>query len=232
MSEQNPYETLGITADASFEDVQSARDRLLAGANSDSHQAEVIESAYDAVLMERLRLRQEGKIKVPEIIRFPDRPKDKPPSLPMAPMNPSSSWVRNWWNKINPSSPGFKNWWQSIQDTPSRSEVLWCSGVFAGLSALSWLLPYGLGATPKADAILQLCLALGLGYSLYFLNRKENRFGRALLFSLVGLLVGLILGSAVLAPVEALLPSVGLTVQQGITVFTFFVLWLITSFLR
>lgn len=218
MSEQSPYEKLGITADASFEEVQNARDRLLAGAISDTQQAEVIEAAYDAVLMERLRLRQEGKIKVPEIIRFPDRPAEKLPSLPIAPMNQSSAWL--------------KNWWKNLQDTPSRSEVLWSSGVFAGLSGLSWLLPLGLGPSPKTEAILQLCLALGLGYSLYFLNRKENRFGRALLLSLIGLLVGLILGGAILTPVENLLPGVGLTIQQGTTLFTFFVLWLITSFLR
>ena len=71
MSEQNVlYETLGLTEASSFEEVQSAKTRLSAEYKDDPQRKESIETAYDAILMERLRLRQEGKIKVPDRIRF------------------------------------------------------------------------------------------------------------------------------------------------------------------
>ncbi len=212
MSEQSPYEKLGITADASFEEVQTARDRLLATSAGET-QRTAIESAYDAVLMERLRLRQEGKIKVPELIRFPERPSESLPKLPMVPTAGAAVW---------------KNWWHGLRDTPEQRELIWSTGVFGVLSALS-VLPK---AAASASGVLQLCLALGLGYSLYALNRKEKRFGRACLLSVIGLLVGLIMGSAVASTVHGVLPSIGLSDDQATTVFTFVVLWLITSFLR
>ena len=74
MSEQNVYyETLGLTEASSFEEVQSAKARLVAECEDNPQKKESIEAAYDAILMERLRLRQEGKIKVPDRIRFAEK---------------------------------------------------------------------------------------------------------------------------------------------------------------
>jgi hypothetical protein len=73
MSEQSPYEQLGVTIDASFDEIQEARDRLTDQHSGERQVVESIEAAYDAILMDRLRMRQEGKIKVPERIRFPER---------------------------------------------------------------------------------------------------------------------------------------------------------------
>ncbi|WP_017804012.1 CPP1-like family protein, partial [Nodularia spumigena] len=72
MSDQNPYEKLGVSEDASFDEIQDARNRQLEQYNGDAKSLELIEVAYDAILMDRLRMRQEGKIKVPERIRFPE----------------------------------------------------------------------------------------------------------------------------------------------------------------
>jgi hypothetical protein len=214
MSEETPYEKLGIAEDASFEEVKAARDRLMA-MSGDPQQSARIEAAYDSVLMERLRLRQEGKIKVPELIRFPERPLDILPNLPISPIKGTSAW---------------RDWWQRLRDTPDQNELLWSTGVFGGLSGLSWVLPQMRSLDPAA--ILQVCLALGLGYSLYALNRKERRFGRACFLSIVGLLVGLILGSAIASAIHPALSSLQLVDDQATTLFTFFVLWMITSFLR
>ncbi len=59
---QDPYERLGISADAGFEDVQRAREASLKAAGEDPLARARIESAYDAVLMGRLRQRQSGTI--------------------------------------------------------------------------------------------------------------------------------------------------------------------------
>lgn len=73
MGEQTPYQTLGISEEATFEDIQAVKTRLFREHEGNTQLLEEVEAAYDAIIMERLRLRQEGKIKVPEKIRFPER---------------------------------------------------------------------------------------------------------------------------------------------------------------
>ena len=57
-----PYATLGLPADAGFDAVQAARQSLLDQAGDDPLARARIEAAYDAVLMERLKERQQGKV--------------------------------------------------------------------------------------------------------------------------------------------------------------------------
>ncbi|BEV36299.1 CPP1-like family protein [Synechococcus sp. M16CYN] len=58
----DPYIHLGLGREASFEQVQSARDRCMAAVEGDEKACARIEAAYDAVLMVRLRDRQQGRI--------------------------------------------------------------------------------------------------------------------------------------------------------------------------
>lgn len=202
MSEQSPYEQLGVTEEASFEEIQAARDRLHSQYNGDEKQLQQLEAAYDSVLMDRLRLRQEGKIKVPDRIRFPERLTPAPASPPSKPAS---------------SSP---NWLQRLVDTPSQGDILLPAGILAVLSALVLYAP----------AATQVALIIGMGTSLYFLYRKEQKLGRAVLLSLGGLFVGVIVGGLLLG----LLPMSGLAVsaEAVVAVVTFVVFWAITSFLR
>ena len=58
----DPFARLGLSRGASFEEVQSARERCLKE-NGDDPQAKArVEAAYDAVLMSRLRERQQGQV--------------------------------------------------------------------------------------------------------------------------------------------------------------------------
>jgi Protein CHAPERONE-LIKE PROTEIN OF POR1-like len=207
MSVQNPYEELGLTEDASFDEIKSARDRLLAESAGDRKRQEMLEAAYDTILMQRLRMRQEGKIKVPEGVRFPERLSAAPPSTPPTPVQQSPAWL------------------QRLIDTPSTKDVLLPAGLFGGLAALSVFMRAN-------SSILQLTLALGIGLSLYFLNRKENLFGRAILLTLFGLLVGLLLGGLFYSLLSVPITSIVLTDEQFITVVTLLLLWLVCSFLR
>ncbi|GCE65511.1 molecular chaperone DnaJ [cyanobiont of Ornithocercus magnificus] len=60
---QDPYQQLGLDdTDASFEDVQAARDRCLREVGDDPQARARVESSYDAVLMSRLRDRQMGRV--------------------------------------------------------------------------------------------------------------------------------------------------------------------------
>ena len=60
----------GVTENSSFEEIQAAKKRLYEQHGNDSAVLEEVEIAYDSIIMDRLRLRQEGKIKVPDRIRF------------------------------------------------------------------------------------------------------------------------------------------------------------------
>jgi hypothetical protein len=209
MSGQNPYEQLGVTEASSFEDIQNARNRLFAEHQGDRKQLEQIEAAYDAVLMDRLRQRQEGKIKVPDRIRFPEK---------MVQAAPSPASIQP------PTEPG---WLQRLIDTPSRSDILLPAGILAALSALVLFVP---AATLQQTG--QAALILGVGATFYFLFRKERKFGRAVLLSLVGMVLGLAIGYGLAEVLKAPLSMVKIELEAFTLAVNFFVLWLISSFLR
>ena len=202
MSNQSHYQQLGVSEDATFDEIQAARDRLKTEHGEDRQSLQKIEAAYDAILMERLRLRQEGKIKVPERIRFPERTTQAPP--------PPTTESTN-------TMPG---WLEKLIDTPSKADILWPAGGYLALAAIS--------IYASTTSVLQLTLALGVGGCLYFLNRKENKFGRSVLLSGGALILGLLLGG-ILGP---LAPATGLSVEIFITLITFLVLWLVSAFLK
>jgi Protein CHAPERONE-LIKE PROTEIN OF POR1-like len=208
MSDQNPYEKLGVSEDASFDEIQDARNRLLEQHGGDGKGRELIEAAYDAILMERLRMRQEGKIKVPERIRFPEMRVQSPQKESPAPREQSPAWL------------------QRMLDQPSLADVLLPGAWYLGLSAISVFYP------AASDQVLQLALVVGVGISIYFLNRKESQFGRAVLFTLGGLILGLVAGGLIATWVLQQMSFINITGNQFSTVMTFILMWLISSFLR
>jgi Protein CHAPERONE-LIKE PROTEIN OF POR1-like len=203
MSGNGHYEILGVNENSSFDEIQDARNRLLAEKNGDRKQTEAIEAAYDAILMDRLRLRQEGKIKVPERIRFPERLVEPPPDFAPPPQSKASGWL------------------QKVLDTPSRNDILLPGGLFLGTAALSLLLN-----SPTVP------LALGVGLSLYFLNRKEHRFLRAFLITMMGLVVGCVAGIQLGTLLAAQLGAIPIAVETFAAGVALVVLWLVSSFLR
>ena len=61
-SSDDPFARLGLSRDAGFEQVQAAKVRCLAEVSGDDQARAKIEAAYDAVLMARLRDRQQGQV--------------------------------------------------------------------------------------------------------------------------------------------------------------------------
>ena len=207
MSAESPYEKLGVKETASFEEIQDAKKRLCDRYNKDTKTMETIEAAYDAIIMDRLKLRAEGKIKVPDRIRFAERAVE-------APSNPTSIAANN--------SPA---WIQELMDTPTRSDLLLSAGIFTTLGV--WTALAG-----NQIAMLPFPIALGFMATIYLLNRKENRFGRGLLMSSLGLVVGIALGNAL----GQFLASQGsgnlFSAEQFTCLVIFSLFWLISSFLR
>lgn len=206
MSDPTPYQTLGVSEDASFEEIQAVKNHLSQQYQGDTRTLELVETAYDAILMDRLKLRQEGKIKVPDRIRFPERTVEAPAkSLPNF-TPPTPSWLQGW------------------LDQPSRQDVLLPGVILAILGVISFVSPDG------GNSLRPLLLVAGVFVSIYFLNRKENKFGRAFLLTLGALILGVALGSGL----TYLLKSSNLPVsgEQIAATVSFFLLWLTSSFLR
>jgi hypothetical protein len=199
----NPYEKLQVSEDASFEQIKEARDALIATHPGDERQRTEIEAAYDAILMDRLRQRQEGKIKVPERIRYAERLAESAPA------------------KINRigTHPALK-WWQQQLDMPSLRGIVITSAVYAALMAI--------GISQANPDTIALVLSLGVGFNLVWLQRKEQRLGRAFLLTLIALIVGAVVAVAI----YHLFPGMLLSVDQTVGLGVFITFWLTSNFLR
>ena len=202
MGDRGPYQVLGVSEDASFEEIQTARDRQLALLSREAEQQEV-EQAYDAILMQRLRLRQEGKIPVPDRIRYPNRERESSPKAV----------------KVQRKEPTRVNWLNEWVDTPSQQDIWVPFGIMAALAASTTI--YG------GEQFPSWALAFALLVSLYFLYNKEKRFWRSILLSIGGLALGLFFAFAVVSGLASGSAPASLTV-----VLSLLIMWLFTAFLR
>jgi hypothetical protein len=154
MSQPNPYERLGINESASFEEIQAAKQRLQNEHSSDPQLSEAIETAYDSILMERLKLRQEGKINIPEGIRFPEK------SLQTLP-------------KLAPPQLGNP---RDLVEMPSRRNLAIGSAVMS-------LLAVGAALPTTSASALPTFMVVAVGFTVVSLRAKSNRLGRAFLIT-------------------------------------------------
>jgi len=203
MSESNPYRLLGVPEDAQFEEVQEARARLLAEYAADDKQQQIIEMAYDSILMQRLRLRADGKIKVPERIRYPERTVFTRPAQ-QVPARPQ----RRWWNSLSFNA----------------SEA----GISALVFAAIWLLYAVLATAGQGGGEREsgFAVAVGLLATVYFLFRKIRVFWKAILFALGAAVVAVLAANQL----QAFLAPPVLESVKGAVIFA--VLWLTTLLLK
>ncbi|QNJ25798.1 hypothetical protein SynSYN20_01471 [Synechococcus sp. SYN20] len=182
---QDPYERLGISADAGFEEVQMARETSLKAAGDDPMARARIETAYDAVLMGRLRERQSGTISSAAVTasRLEDQSASKPST---SPVNTSALLTRI--RNLSLPSPKLN----SAGFLPSLSLV-------EGQGLLVRLIAGGIGlllllAAPTA---VDLVLALStIGLFISQVKRGRRPLG-ALGWSLALVALGLVLGAVI-----------------------------------
>jgi Protein CHAPERONE-LIKE PROTEIN OF POR1-like len=210
VSSPSPYETLGITEAASFEEIQAARVQLSAKFSQDPDRLQSVETAYDTLLMERLRLRQEGKIKVPDGIRFAEKAAAKP----VAAKSGDDPWSKlSGWNPIG--------WF----DAPQHP-LDWVAPTVTYLA-----LSGGVAMLRPDSPALQAVMALATGSALFFVYRKQQKLGRSALLGFGGLVLGFIVGGSIspyLRPLIPAMPDVNLVISWT----TFTVLWAISSFFK
>lgn len=202
MSDQNMYELLGLSEASTFEEIQAARDRMVDQYAEEPQQQAAVEAAYDAILMERLRLRQEGKIKVPDRIRFAENLPETP-----APVKTIPSLSR-------------PDWLSGLVDTPSRDDIIWPAVTFAGLGLLGFAAP----SLALAVAIAAAIYFLNRKENKFWRSVLLTIGGLA-----VGLVLGLTLGQLLIPQGAQFAWASPDAIASAVTCLS---LWTISSFLR
>ncbi len=199
------YERLGITPEASFDEVQQARQTCLERVGDDPMARARVEAAYDAVLMERLRERQQGRvssaalsaskreeIKPVAAPRTPSRP--ALPALPSLPQLSAGGRLQ---------APSFSLPALSLATGRERWFPLISSGVLLALLLVA----------PPGSA--ELLLALATGCAVVNLQRRNGRFLAAVGWSFALLIVGLLLGGLLAGLLDPALPlGLPISLQQ------------------
>lgn len=178
-----PYAILGVEVDASFDAVQAARQARLADAGDDPLVRARVEAAYDAVLMERLKERQQGRVStaarsasVREQQPAPPPPRLTLPALP----------------KVTPPAVAVPS-----LGLGSGRQLWFPMGVSGVLLALLLLVP---AASPE------LLLALATAMAVISLQWRLGRLPLAIGWSLGLLCAGLVVGGLLVSLTAPVLP--------------------------
>ncbi len=197
----DPYTRLGLEPDASFEAVQAARTEKLQAVGDDPLARSRVEAAYDAILMDRLKERQQGKVSSAARSASQREQVTPPPSRPMLPALPSLPQLpAARLGEARPSLPRL-----ALAEGRERWFPLATHGALLVLIL----------ALPAAPA--DLLLALATAATVLNLQRRNGRFLGAVGWSFLLLVLGLLLGAlllAALAPTLApALPLTGLQIE-------------------
>ena len=190
----NPYERLGISPDASFDAVQAAKQARLTEVGEEPMARARIEAAYDAVLMDRLKERQQGKVSS-AALNASQREAAKPaaaaaaakPSLPSLP------------NLHALPRPALK------LSAPALPSLALAEGrerwfpVVGGAVLLAILL-----VTPASNA--ELVLAFATVLTVVNLQRRLGRLLPAVGWSVLLLSLGLLMGGLLVSAIDPALP--------------------------
>jgi hypothetical protein len=185
---------LGIGPEASFDAVQAAKQQRLEEVGDDPQARARIEAAYDAVLMDRLKERQQGKVSSAALNasqREAARPSAKaPPARPSLPSLPSLPALP----KPSFNAPRFSAPTLALAEGPQR---WWPLAGGAVLLALLLLLP-------ASNA--ELVLAFSTVLAVVTLQRRNGRLLPAAGWSVLLLSVGLVIGGLLLRLLDPSLP--------------------------
>jgi len=190
-----PYALLGVEPDASFEQVQNAKQERLAEVADDPLARARIEAAYDGVLMERLKERQQGKVSTAArsaSVREQQTAASKAgggPTLPALPKLPALGSL--------PAAARLPQVRLPVLSPLQGSEAIVALAGGAVLLGLLLLVP---AASPE------LLLSLGTLATIVLLQRRNRRFWPAVGWAFGLLVLGLVLGGLLSGSLSPVLP--------------------------
>ena len=186
----DPYQRLGVEPDASFDAVQAARAARLQEVGDDPLARAAIDAAYDAVLMGRLKERQQGKVSSAARTASQREQTAAPPSRPVLPSLPSLPQLPS--GRLSAPKPSLPTL------ALAQGRERWFP-----LAAHGALLVF-LVALPAMPA--DLLLALATAATVLNLQRRHGRFLGAVGWSVLLLVVGLVVGALLLSALAPSLP--------------------------
>lgn len=190
------YKALGLPEGSSYDEVLSAKNRLLEGAGNNMERKMEVEAAYDLIFSSQLRARLTGDLPVSSNVRFADVQRRRPASPP-APASGAAAAAQKAQQLLGGLRGGGGG--GVVVAPPAPRTAATAATVYGVLAA--WTLAQGLlepaPATPAAD-VPGLQLALATAATVYLL-REEKRagLGKAAGLALAGLVAGTFLGAAV-----------------------------------
>ena len=185
----DPYEQLGITADATFEQVQAAKQNCLNQIKADDALGRArVETAYDSVLMQRLKERQLGQLT--GAAATASKREAASNAAPAAPALPRLAVLQN--------LPRPKLQWQQPSIKLAEEKQLWWPLAGHGLLLLLLLVVGNQLGTPELLLALASLLTIGA------LQRRRSRLFAAVGLTIAALAIGLLIGSLISA--ESSLP--------------------------
>ena len=192
----SPYVRLGVTDDASFDAVHAAKTEKLAACGDDPQARARIEADYDAVLMDRLKQRQAGKISQGAVSASEQEAKAasplkqlKLPALPQLPMGRAATPRSR--PTMSMEVPRF---------ALAERQLLWLPLLVHGV-LLAWVV-----VLSPSSGTLSLILALGTGVTILNLLWRHGRFFKAAFWGFAGLAVGLGMGALLTQPLAVTSP--------------------------
>jgi hypothetical protein len=193
-SQPSAYERLGISVDAGFDAVQSAKQERLSEVGDDPQARAQIEAAYDAVLMDRLKERQQGKVSSAALNA--SQREAKAPALASPLQRPNLPSLPKIAGLKTPSLPSASFSWPTLALAEGSERWL----PLAGFSVLLLLL---LLAPPSSA---ELVLALATVLTVVNLQRRNRRFLSAVGWGILLLSIGLVAGSLLLRLLDPSMP--------------------------
>ena len=180
----DPYEQLGITADATFEQVQAAKQNCLNQIKADDALGRArVEAAYDSVLMQRLKERQLGQLT--GAAATASKREAASNAAPAAPALPRLAVLQN--------LPRPKLQWQQPSIKLAEEKQLWWPLAGHGLFLLLLLVVGNQLGTPELLLALASLLTIGA------LQRRRSRLFAAVGLTIAALAIGLLIGSLISA---------------------------------
>lgn len=186
----DPYQRLGVEPDASFDAVQSAKAARLEEVGDDPLARSRVEAAYDAVLMNRLKERQQGKVSSAARTASQREQATPPPSRPLLQALPSLPQLPP--GRLTPPTPRLPS--LGLAEGRERWFPLAAHGALLVL----------LLALPQPPS--QLLLALGTAATVLNLQRRRGGFGSSVLVALLLLIGGVSIGALLLIGFQGSLP--------------------------
>ena len=182
-SSDDPFERLGLSRDAGFDQVQAAKIRCLDEASGDDQARARIEAAYDAVLMARPRDRQQGQVSAAAATASErEASAGSMPSLPaQAPMTGVFATLRNKLPDPSQSLSGLKPDWALVEGQGRSVRII------AGIIGVALLV--------LSASSIQLVLALATIGAFLSQIRRGRRPLASLGWTLLVLSIGLAAGS-------------------------------------